>query len=219
MTIWVRLQKIWRDKEERQVMEFPNIIVNPATQRVVVTAAGNAELTNIPTEVLALRNIRKTLQRIAAATELASKGYTIDIWQDGYDIVPYELLQERRKANYPWVVALLKHAVTTVGPGITFPGDIPYDAANPPLGAILIPPLGHALGDPGVVLPEPEPEPEPEPVSPIGPSAGGSRYLFNPLSNDETPDGGIYTESGVSYLKVMRTGFAGILTKWWEKQS
>ena len=197
-------------------MKFPDVIVDPARQRVVVTSAGVPELTDISPQVRALGAIRKTLDRVVAATKLASEGFTVDLWQDAYDVMPYELLQNRRKYGYSWVPALLKHDVVTVGPGISFPGDVPYDAEHPPLGAILVPSLGRAVGDPGVTVPPKPPEP-PVKVSPIGPLAGGSRFLVNPLAGDETPSGGVVTVDGVRYLKVIVASPFGEV-KWWEKQ-
>ena len=199
-------------------MKFPDVIIDPRTQRVVVTSTGTAEATVIPAEVLNLRNLKgDLLDRVAAAVDLAIKGFAIDIVQDAWLANPYRLLQQRRQAGYTWTPSLLKNAVPFIIPGIAEPNMVSYDADHPPLGAILVAPPGHAVGDPGVLIP-PVPEPVHPPVSPIGVPAGGSRYMVNPLAGDETPDGGMYVELGITYRKVIVPAFAGINAKWWERQ-
>lgn len=221
-----KLEKVWKgernqEKQEKQEnqMKFPDVIVNPDRQRVVVNSDGKPELTQIPAQVLALKDVEGGyLERALVATELMQRGFVIDVMQDAWGTKPYLLIEARRRYGITWVPSLMRSEAMVLGPGIFRIGDQVYDPQSPAVGAILVPPYGHAIGDLGVVPPEPEPEPENPPVSPIGPPAGGSRYLLNPLSKDQTPNGGTIVVDGVTYKKVMQSGFAGITTIWWERQ-
>jgi len=59
----------------------------------------------------------------------------IDLWGWPYHLV----MGMRRTHGYTWVPALGMPPVL-VAPGVYVPGYPPYDAARPPMGAILVPP-------------------------------------------------------------------------------
>lgn len=200
-------------------MKFPeNLIIDILRERVVLTSNGTQELHTISPQVQALKNIEDFDDRVAAAVKLASEGYVVDPAQDAFQSKPFALLRARRNYGVTWVPSLLHDLVPMIAPGIFSPAQPPFDPFNPPLGAIFIPPVGHAYGDPGVGEPPKPPEPEGPPQSPIGPHADGIRYLVNPLANDKTPSGGTYTEGGITYRKVITSGFAGLKVMWWERQ-
>jgi hypothetical protein len=72
--------------------------------------------------------------RVAAATELAQQGYTIDVPIMAYGWDPQVTTEARQSMGYTWVPSALQQPVD-VQPGITYAGQA-YNAANPPPGSI-----------------------------------------------------------------------------------
>ena len=89
-----------------------------------------------PAAVQALRYMSND-QRPAAAQQLASEGYTIDvpIMVEGMD--PLSTMMQRQADGYTWVPAALQPSLSE-GPGIDFPGATPYDPDHPPAGSIKV---------------------------------------------------------------------------------
>lgn len=89
-----------------------------------------------PEAVQALRNMPEA-DRQNAAVKLAQAGNTIDVpimvW--GWD--PLTTMVERQNYGYTWVPSALGSPVL-VPPGLSFPGEPSYDAANPPAGSIKV---------------------------------------------------------------------------------
>ena len=89
-----------------------------------------------PAAVQALRNMPEG-DRQNAAMKLAQDGNTIDVpimvW--GWD--PLTTMVERQNYGYTWVPSALGSPVL-VPPGLSFPGEPSYDAANPPAGSIKV---------------------------------------------------------------------------------
>jgi hypothetical protein len=89
-----------------------------------------------PPEVQKLRDIPDLADRSDLAQHLANQGYTIDkaimVW--GWD--PLKTMQTRQMYGYTWGPSLNQNNVAV--PGISFPGQTPYDPATPPPGSILV---------------------------------------------------------------------------------
>jgi hypothetical protein len=110
-----------------------------------------------PEEVQALRDMPES-DRQLAATDLAKKGYTIDVpimvW--GWD--PLTTMVERQNYGYTWTPSALQ-APVQLPPGLSFPGLPTYDAANAPPGSIKVSTefaegtnMQNAFVDPGAIL-------------------------------------------------------------------
>jgi hypothetical protein len=89
-----------------------------------------------PPAVQQLRDISDFADRSAMAQQLANQGYIIDkaimVW--GWD--PMKTMQTRQAYGYTWAPSLNQGNVTV--PGISFPGETPYDPNNPPPGSIAV---------------------------------------------------------------------------------
>ncbi len=117
-----------------------------STQAAVSTVAPALDKSNMtpddsywaeqPTAVQALRDMPES-DRQLAATDLAKKGYTIDVpimvW--GWD--PLTTMVERQNYGYTWTPSALQ-APVQLPPGLSFPGLPSYDAANAPAGSIKV---------------------------------------------------------------------------------
>ena len=75
--------------------------------------------------------------RSARASELAIKGFTVDVpimvW--GWD--PYLVMKLRQDFGYTWVPSAMQQPVQ-VAPGLTFAGQSTYDPNSPPPGSIAV---------------------------------------------------------------------------------
>ena len=91
---------------------------------------------SLPSQVQALRNLpADSPERIKLAQDLSKQGFSIDpqIMIQGED--PYMSIKNRMDAGYTWSPSL-GQSVTSVAPGLTFPGLPSYDPNNPPAGSI-----------------------------------------------------------------------------------
>ncbi len=144
------------------------------------------------------------------ASQLAMKGFTIDVpimvW--GWD--PYTVMGIRKALGYKWVPSALGPAVQ-LAPGLSDPGLPPYDPNNPPPGAIKvsIDPADY----PPFELPA-APTHAPAGVGPVGAQSVGALYLSVP--GDTYQDGEKVSEPRGTFLKhVTVTPFGR--TPYWEK--
>jgi len=89
-----------------------------------------------PPAVQQLRDIPDLASRSALAQQLADQGYTIDkaimVW--GWD--PLKTMLTRQMYGYTWAPNMNQGNVST--PGITLPGQTPYDPKSPPPGSIAV---------------------------------------------------------------------------------
>jgi hypothetical protein len=124
----------------------PSEIAAMSTQAALSTVAPTLDKSNMtpddsywaeqPVAVQALRDMPES-DRQLAATDLAKKGYTIDVpimvW--GWD--PLTTMVERQNYGYTWTPSALQ-APVQLPPGLSFPGLPSYDAANAPAGSIKV---------------------------------------------------------------------------------
>jgi len=148
--------------------------------------------------------------RSARASELAIKGFTVDVpimvW--GWD--PYLVMKLRQDFGYTWVPSALQPSIT-IAPGLSAPGAIPYDAAHPPSGAIHV--STNAADYPPFNPPAP-PVPQTPCNDPVGLQALGVLYLS--VSGETYPDGAKFNDARGTFLKhVVITPFGR--TNYWEK--
>jgi hypothetical protein len=87
--------------------------------------------------VQALRNIDDYDQRSQMASELAAKGYNIDVPIMVYGWDPAKITAARESYGYTWVPSALQNPVAEA-PGISTPGAKAYDPNNPPAGSIAV---------------------------------------------------------------------------------
>ncbi|HMD48984.1 MAG TPA: hypothetical protein VKG79_07795 [Bryobacteraceae bacterium] len=157
--------------------------------------------------------------RVTQGAALAAKGFLIDVPIMIYAWDAYLCMTERQDLGMTWVPSALMPGLGAANgytmPGIPpQPGQIAYDPANPPPGAIKVStsPADYAPFDP----PAPPP-PTPVNSDPVGPQSVGNLYLSTPLGNTY-PDGAMYTEARGTFLKhVTITPFGR--THYWEKVS
>ena len=94
--------------------------------------ANIVEVMNMP-----MSNSQEITARQNAFVALAQNGYIIDndimVW--GWD--PFTTMSLRVQYGYTWVPSLLQSNIQEA-PGISSPGLIPYNSANPPAGSIII---------------------------------------------------------------------------------
>src|SRR5579863_7981207 len=90
-----------------------------------------------PPAVQALRNIDDYDQRAQMASELAAKGYNIDVPIMVYGWDPAKITAARESYGYTWVPSALQNPVAEA-PGISTPGAKAYDPNNPPAGSIAV---------------------------------------------------------------------------------
>jgi hypothetical protein len=110
-----------------------------------------------PPVVQALQSISDFQTRLAAAMQLATEGYTIDVPIMAWNWDAYLVMLQRQQYGYTWVPSALMTPVT-LAPGITQPGAISYNPNDPPPGAIKVslnladyPPFTPAVVPPPVV--------------------------------------------------------------------
>jgi len=90
-----------------------------------------------PSAVQALRNIDDYDQRSQMASQLAAKGYNIDVPIMVYGWDPAKITAARESYGYTWVPSALQNPVAEA-PGISTSGTKPYDPNNPPAGSIAV---------------------------------------------------------------------------------
>ena len=188
-----RAPKIEPEPERNPVTPTP-ITVVPATP---APPAGNplfdaAYWAHQPPAVQALKNIADPSARQAAALQLATQGYTIDVpimiwlWE------PSLVMQMRQADGYTWLPSALMPPIQ-VAPGIVQQGFITYDPANPPAGAIIV--STNIADYPPFTPPAPIPAPAAAPTSLVGAEEGlGSNYYQAfPAAIAQLTDGEVYT--------------------------
>ena len=157
--------------------------------------------------------------RVTQGASLAAKGFLIDVPIMIYAWDAYLCMTERQDLGMTWVPSALMPGLGAPNgytmPGISpQPGQIAYDPANPPPGAITV------STNPADYLPfDPPAPPPPTPVNtdPVGAQSVGNLYLSTALGNTY-PDGAVYTEARGTFLKhVVITPFGR--TNYWEKTS
>lgn len=100
-----------------------------------------------PAAVQALQDMPDD-QRYAAAQQLASEGYTIDVPIMVYGMDPLATMVVRQEDGLTWAPSALQ-ANIPVAPGDSFPGLPSYDPNNPPAGSIQVT-TDFAIGTNGV---------------------------------------------------------------------
>ena len=166
-----------------------------------------------PPEIQNLQGISDPNQLQSRAMQLAPMGFTIDvpimIW--GWD--PLKVMQMRQSYGYTWVPSALMPPVE-MAPGVTVPGAITYDPANPPAGAIKV------STDPADYLPFNPPLP-PAPVTEVvvGYPILGMPKMFYALGAATTwPDGTVTSDQrGTFRLHRVRGPMADCV--WFEQIS
>lgn len=163
-----------------------------------------------PPEVRALPGIEDQAQRAKRSAELAIKGFVIDVpimvW--GWD--PYLVMKLRSDFGYTWVPSALQPPVT-IAPGLSAPGAIPYDPANPPSGAIRV--SLRAEDYPAFNLPAPATSAAAA-NGPVGVQSLGVIYYSIP--GETFPDGANFTDARGTFVKhVVITPFGR--SNYWEK--
>lgn len=167
-----------------------------------------------PLEVEVLRYIEDFTARLSRAAELAAKGFVIDVPIDAWGWDPAKVMELRVSQGYTWVPSALMPAVT-IAPGIGAPGMVPYDANNPPPGAIKV---SVNISDYPPFKPTSPPVSVPNAQSdPVGLQSLGNLYLSVP--GETYADGQRYTDDprGVFLKHVVITPFGR--TNYWEKIS
>jgi hypothetical protein len=166
-----------------------------------------------PPEIQLLRTIPDMNQLQTRAMQLATMGFTIDvpimIW--GWD--PLKVMQLRQSFGYTWVPSALMPPVQ-MAPGLTAPGAIAYDPANPPRGAVNV---STDPADYPTFIPPVPPTPVTEPV--VGVAILGMPKMFYALGVATTwADGTVTSDSrGVFRLHRVRGPMADSV--WFEQVS
>lgn len=178
-----------------------------------------------PPEIQAFETIDPA-QRAAQAATLATSGFIIDVpimvW--GWD--PYLVMMQRAQYGYTWVPSALQPPIG-IAPGLTEPGVVPYNPADPPPGSIIVPPMSEltAAGANVAALlqvwyppygpptPSPSTPPTPAPSDPVGVQTIGNIYTSVP--GDDYPSGATYSDSRGTFQKeVIVTPFGRV--SYWE---
>jgi hypothetical protein len=110
--------------------------LDEAAQANLTRAEINAYWDAQPAEVQKLRNISDFGQRSLMAQQLADQGYTIDRQIMVWNWDPVKTMAVRKMYGYNWVPSFNQASVST--PGMAVNGQTPYDATNPPPGAIAV---------------------------------------------------------------------------------
>jgi len=151
-----------------------------------------------PPEVQALQGIADQGQRTTQAAQLAASGFTIDVpimvW--GWD--PYLVMTMRAQMGYTWVPSALQPPIT-IAPGLSQPGVVPYNPADPPPGSIKV---STNIADYPPFSPTPQPTPQtPAPSDPVGVQTIGNIYTSVP--GDTYPNGATFTDTRGTFQKVI----------------
>jgi hypothetical protein len=157
------------------------------------TAFNSAYWLGQPTAVRALPGISDIGERGLAAASLASQGYIIDVPIMVWAWDPYLVMKLREDYGYTWVPSALQ-PVVQMAPGLATPGLLPYDAKNPPMGAIIVTTIPLPPFDP----PIPQNGQQNDGI-PVGVHSVGNLYLSTP--GDNYPDGAKYTDAQGTFLK------------------
>lgn len=144
------------------------------------------------------------LRELAAAGELVDEPLMVGRWSAFWTMLA------RHRGGYTWVPAADQPPVIA-GPGISFPGLVPYDPARPPARSIkVIDPLDLAQ------WPKPFDPPAPAPVPSgklVGPLSYGNVYTCNPAGWAK-PNGFEHTEDGATFIKMVSRGLFGDQHYW-----
>lgn len=167
-----------------------------------------------PPEIQALQTIDPA-QRATQAATLATNGFIIDVqimvW--GWD--PYLVMSMRAQYGYTWVPSALQPPIS-IAPGLTEPGVVPYNPADPPPGSIKV--STNIADYPPYAPPTPPPStsPTPAPSDPVGVQTIGNIYTSVP--GDNYPNGATYTDPRGTFQKqVIVTPFGRV--SYWELTS
>lgn len=158
----------------------------------------------------AVQNLRDMMddngQREALATQLMAQGYAIDVPIEVWNWDPFTTMSWRLQYGYTWVPAAGQPNIP-IAPGLSEPGQPPYDPANPPAGSIKV---------------SINPVDYPPYVVPVAPVAPASKSLVGPVYNDGNPsdhialmpasaqyrDGQTVSVNGQTYLFVYPSIFS-----------
>jgi hypothetical protein len=125
--------------------------------------------------------------RTDTAMSLATNGYQIDVPIMSWGWDPLLVMTQREQYGYTWVPSALMPPVQ-MAPGITEPGEIPYDPAHPPTGAILV------STDPADYSPyAAPPSPPPASTSLVGVNEGNGYYSAYPAALQQLTQGEQYS--------------------------
>lgn len=164
-----------------------------------------------PPEVRALRDISDADQRLSRASELAMKGFTIDVPIMAWGFDPYYTMKMRRDYGFTWVPSALQSPIS-VAPGLTVPGAQPYNPDAPPPGSIKV---SLDLADyPPFEPPAPVAPPPAQSGSPVGDQSLGNIYHAQPW--DHSPDGTQVVEARGKFVKRRIATPFGFM-QFWEK--
>jgi hypothetical protein len=164
-----------------------------------------------PPEVRELRDMTDANQRLSRASDLAMKGFTIDVPIMAWAFDPYYTMRLRRDYGFTWVPSALQPPVS-IAPSLTMPGTAPYDPNAAPPGSIKV-----SL-DPADYPPfNPPAPPAPAPVqsgSPVGDQSVGN--IYHGQAWDSAPDGTVVVEPRGKFLKHRIATPFGFM-QFWEK--
>ena len=159
-------------------------------------------------QVAALAQISDLAARSNAAATLAAQGFVVDVPINVWGWDPYLVMTMRANYGYTWVPSALQPNVS-IAPGVSQPGTVPYDPANPPAGSIKV------STNPADYPPYNPPAPAPTPVvssDPVGPLSVGSIYLTVP--GDMSMIGTEYTDARGTFVKLGAQTPFGISAYW-----
>ena len=165
-----------------------------------------------PPEVREVRDMTDANQRLNRASELAMKGFTIDVPIMAWAFDPYYTMKLRRDYGFAWVPSALQSPVS-IAPSLTMPGVAPYDPNTPPPGSIKV---SLDLADyPPFNPPAPPATSAPAPSgSPVGDQSLVNIYHAQPWDN--APDGVVVVEPRGKFLKHRIATPFGFM-QFWEK--
>ncbi|MBZ5609309.1 MAG: hypothetical protein LAP38_13685 [Acidobacteriia bacterium] len=146
------------------------------------------------------------------ASDLAQKGFTVDVPIMVWNWDPYLVMQLRQQFGYTWVPSALQPPIT-VAPGLPGFGTLSsYDPLHPPAGSIRV---SLNLADYPPFDPPAPPAPHtPASDDPVGLQSVGALYLAVP--GETYQDGAKYTDGRGTFLKhITFTPFGR--TNYWEK--
>lgn len=161
-----------------------------------------------PPEIQALETIDPAQRSVQAAT-LATNGFIIDVPIMVWNWDPYLVMTMRAQMGYTWVPSALQPPIS-IAPGLTEPGVVPYNPAEPPPGSIKV--STNVADYPPYAPPAPSTPTTPAPSDPVGVQTIGN--IYTPVPGDDYPNGATYTDSRGTFQKVVIVTPFGRVSYW-----
>jgi len=184
-------------------------------------ASGPVEAQRPTNDELRTLNALPRMERISKAMELAAAGCTIDMAVDVNAGSYWKVTEQRRRYGYTWVPAAHMPNIL-IAPGLWMPSEdddagMSYNAAEPPMGAILIPRTEQDDPNYGPPTPIVVPPPPPDGQAVFGPPIEYGEFAgaYSVDPDNSVPPGSHATKDGVEYVYVvLARGFTGKLALW-----